>query len=163
MMKRFLLAAGTRIKRIAQAGKRKYRKLLGRSVLAEAQKSGFPEEGGEANGAGGQEELMVAVQAATGPSETKRYRTPAKPKTKLEWSLDSFTVIPEEGKSRFHDYAIPLPVMRAVAEQGFQYCTAIQAKALEDVLAGHDLVGKANTGTAPFAFLHTNNQKGENR
>lgn len=153
MMKRFLLAAGTRIKRIAQAGKRKYRKLLGRSVSIEEQKPALDEGGGKVIVADGQGASMATSQADAEPGETKKYRAPARPKAKLEWSLDSFPVIPEEGKSRFHDYEIPLPVMRAIAEQGFQYCTAIQAKALADVLAGHDLVGKANTGTGKTAVF----------
>ncbi len=153
MMKTFLLAAGTRIKRIAQAGKRKYRKLLGRSGATEIQKPGFPEEENEAKAIARQGESSAVAEAVAGSGETKKYRAPVRPKDKPEWSLDSFPVIPEEGKSRFHDYEIPLPVMRAVAEQGFQYCTAIQAKALEDVLAGHDLVGKANTGTGKTAVF----------
>jgi ATP-dependent RNA helicase RhlB len=153
MMKRFLLAAGTRIKRIAQAGKRKYRKLLGRSVSTGELKPDFSEGEGEASAVALQGQAMAAVQAAAGPGEAKKYRTPAKQKAKPEWSLDSFPVIPEEGKSRFHDYQIPLPIMRAIAEQKFQYCTAIQEKALEDVLAGQDLVGKANTGTGKTAVF----------
>jgi len=43
--------------------------------------------------------------------------------------------------------------MRAINDQGFQYCTAIQEKALEDVLAGKDLIGKANTGTGKSAVF----------
>ncbi len=58
-----------------------------------------------------------------------------------------------EGKSRFHDYEIPLKVMRAVADLNFEYCTPIQEKALPDVLAGNDLVGKANTGTGKTAVF----------
>ncbi len=153
MMKRFLLAAGTRIKRIAQAGKRKYRTLLGHSVSTEVQKPAVPEDGGAARRGGGQAGSQDVGQAVSGPSETKKYRAPGKPKSKPEWNLDSFPVTPEEGKYRFHDFQIPLQVMQAVAEQGFQYCTAIQAKALEDVLAGHDLVGKANTGTGKTAVF----------
>ena len=153
MMKRFLLAAGTRIKRIAQAGKRNYRKLLGRSVVAEVQKPSVPEDGGAARRVGGQAGSQDTIQGASGPSETKKYRAPAKPKSRPEWNLDSFPVTPVEGKSRFHDFEIPLQLMQAVAEQGFEYCTAIQAKALEDVLAGHDLVGKANTGTGKTAVF----------
>ena len=153
-MKRFLLAAGKKIKRIAQAGKRRYGALLGRS-------SGVEEDG---TGTAGNHETLTAPAAATsaiakGQSTRSRtgregkYRAPAKVKAKPEWTIDSFQVIPEEGKSRFHDYEIPLPVMRAIADQNFQYCTAIQEKALADVLAGNDLVGKANTGTGKTAVF----------
>jgi ATP-dependent RNA helicase RhlB len=153
MMKKFFLAAGTKIKRIAQAGKRKYARILGRSVIAVDRKLDLGEGRFDTTDDGGRGESNPLAQVATGSAEVKKYRAPAKPKVKLEWSLESFQVIPEEGKSRFHDYAIPIEVMRAVAEQGFQYCTAIQAKALADVLAGHDLVGKANTGTGKTAVF----------
>jgi ATP-dependent RNA helicase RhlB len=152
MMKRFLLAAGTKIKRIAQAGKRKYGRLLGRSGPAgeahphvKSDKDGAALEGPGATAA--------LDQGGGAPREAKKYRAPAKVKAKAEWTLDGFPVTPVEGKSRFHDYAIPLQVMRAIAEHGFQYCTAIQEKALADVLAGQDLVGKANTGTGKTAVF----------
>ncbi len=153
MMKRFFLAAGARIKRIAQAGKRRYRKLLGRSVAADKETQGPLEQAGKEYVATSRDGAQEASEAASGPGFKRKYRAPTKPKDKLQWSLDSFLVTPEEGKSRFHDYVIPLPIMRAIAEQGFKYCTTIQAKALEDVLAGHDLVGKANTGTGKTAVF----------
>ncbi len=43
--------------------------------------------------------------------------------------------------------------MRAIADQKFQYCTPIQEKSLAEVLAGKDLVGKANTGTGKTAVF----------
>ncbi|MDK9707113.1 MAG: DEAD/DEAH box helicase [Desulforhopalus sp.] len=153
MMKKFFLAAGSKLKRIAQAGKRKCGKLLGRSASAGDGKVVAPVEGSEGVGTGPQKAAGAIAQEPAAAAEGRKYRAPAKPKIKEEWSLDSFPVVPEEGKSRFHDYSIPLPVMRAVAEQNFQYCTAIQAKALEDVLAGHDLIGKANTGTGKTAVF----------
>lgn len=76
-----------------------------------------------------------------------------RPKAKPAWTLDDFQVTPEAGKSRFHDYDIPLKVMRAIADQKFQYCTPIQEKALSEVMAGRDLVGKANTGTGKTAVF----------
>jgi len=84
-----------------------------------------------------------------------RYRAPRK-KKKKSWGLGNFPIEPAEGKVRFHDFNIPLGVMRAISDQGFKYCTAIQGKALESVLAGKDLIGKANTGTGKSAvFLIT--------
>lgn len=151
MMKRFFLAAGIKIKRIAQAGKRKYRKMLGRSVPDNEQIEGV-EEAKSARVTADLGKATAEVRKAAEPGE-KKYRTPRKPHVKAAWDLNSFQVAPEEGKSRFHDYQIPLSVMRAIAEQGFQYCTAIQEKALADVLAGHDLVGKANTGTGKTAVF----------
>ena len=150
MMKKILLAAGNRIKRMAQAGKRKYRKLLGRTGAVEEQP--LPPAVDQA----------VAGEQASGPSATRetagdggrKYRAPAtKSKVKRQWSLDDFPVVAVEGKSRFHDYPIPLPIMQAIADLDFRYCTPIQEKALADVLAGHDLVGKANTGTGKTAVF----------
>ncbi|HLS99014.1 MAG: ATP-dependent RNA helicase RhlB [Porticoccaceae bacterium] len=73
-----------------------------------------------------------------------------------EWSLDQFPVPPEEGKIRFHDLDLNLDVMHAIADLGFQYCSPIQARSLPFTLRGHDVVGKAQTGTGKTAaFLIT--------
>jgi ATP-dependent RNA helicase RhlB len=73
-----------------------------------------------------------------------------------DWQLDSFVVPPSEGKMRFHDLDLPEPVMRAIQEQGFEYCTPIQQGLLPDTLEGHDCIGKAQTGTGKTAaFLIT--------
>lgn len=46
--------------------------------------------------------------------------------------------------------------MHAIADLGFQYCSPIQARSLPHTLAGHDVVGKAQTGTGKTAaFLIT--------
>ena len=149
MMKKFLLAAGNRIRRIAQAGKRKYRKLLGQPVAA-------AQAPAETVAGGGREATAVvaeAVPAAVNAEVPRKHRAPAKAREKAEWSLESFQVVQAEGKSRFHDYPIPLPIMHAIADLDFRYCTPIQEKDLDDVLAGHDLVGKANTGTGKTAVF----------
>jgi len=79
----------------------------------------------------------------------RKGREPRKP----AWSLDAFQVAPREGSARFHDFELPLSVMHGIADQGFQYCTPIQEKALPAVLEGRDLVGKANTGTGKSAVF----------
>ncbi|MFC6632617.1 ATP-dependent RNA helicase RhlB [Microbulbifer taiwanensis] len=72
------------------------------------------------------------------------------------WSLDDFPVPEQEGKVRFHDLGLPLEVMHAVHDLGFQYCSPIQGRSLPHTLNGHDLVGKAQTGTGKTAaFLIT--------
>ena len=46
--------------------------------------------------------------------------------------------------------------MRGIADQGFQYCTPIQAEVLGHTLAGADAIGRAQTGTGKTAaFLIT--------
>ena len=41
--------------------------------------------------------------------------------------------------------------MRAIQEQGFSYCTPIQAAVLGNTLKGHDAIGRAQTGTGKTA------------
>ncbi len=72
------------------------------------------------------------------------------------WDPSSFLVPPVEGKVRFHDLNLPEPVMRAVFDLGFQYCTPIQAEIMPSTLAGKDASGRAQTGTGKTAaFLIT--------
>ena len=113
--------------------------------------------------------IQFAEEAAS-PAGKKRRRTrkrktpgelPGVPATSTEaafspWDPQSFQVTPEEGKSRFHDFNLAPEVMHAVADLGFQYCTPIQAQSLPQTLAGHDLIGQAQTGTGKTAaFLIT--------
>ncbi len=72
---------------------------------------------------------------------------------KTKWTLDAFQVDVKDGKKRFHDFDLPLLLMRGIADLGFKYCTSIQEKALPEVLAGHDVVGQANTGTGKSAVF----------
>jgi ATP-dependent RNA helicase RhlE len=79
-----------------------------------------------------------------------------KPDTNSNWDLSQFEVAPEEGKLRFHDLGLPLPLMRGIADLGFKYCSPIQARSLPFSLRAHDVVGKAQTGTGKTAaFLVT--------
>ncbi len=73
-----------------------------------------------------------------------------------EWSLEQFPVAEQPGKVRFHDLDIPIAIMRAIADLGFEYASPIQAQSLPFTLRGHDVVGKAQTGTGKTAaFLIT--------
>lgn len=67
------------------------------------------------------------------------------------WSLDDFNVPPQEGKTRFHDLDLSLELMHGIADLGFEYCSPIQAQSLPLTLNGHDMVGKAQTGTGKTA------------
>lgn len=83
-------------------------------------------------------------------------RTGKSHKTQESWSLDQFQVPEQEGEVRFHDLGLPLEVMHAIYDLGFQYCSPIQGRSLPHTLNGHDLVGKAQTGTGKTAaFLIT--------
>ena len=67
------------------------------------------------------------------------------------WQPGSFQVPPAEGKKRFQDFDLPSEVMHAIADQGFQYCTPIQALSLAQALAGQNVAGRAQTGTGKTA------------
>ncbi len=75
---------------------------------------------------------------------------------KNSWTVEEFAVEPAEGKSRFHDFDLPVELMHAVADLGFEYCSPIQAQILPHTLQGIDAIGKAQTGTGKTAaFLIT--------
>ena len=67
------------------------------------------------------------------------------------WSIESFDVPAEEGKTRFHDLPLADPLMQAIQDLGFEYCSPIQAESLPFTLAGHDVLGRAQTGTGKTA------------
>jgi ATP-dependent RNA helicase RhlB len=74
----------------------------------------------------------------------------------INWDLSKFEVEIAPGKTRFHDLNLPLSLMHAIADLGFKYCSPIQARTLPYTLRGHDIVGKAQTGTGKTAaFLAT--------
>jgi ATP-dependent RNA helicase RhlB len=154
-MKKFILSAGRKIKQLALAGQRRYGRMLGKNRPEMGEDTSAPgtatPESLPLSAAG--PPATAAAKGSRGGGKGRKTRAAEQSRSEPEWSLDQFVVEPAEGKSRFHDFGIPLPVMRAVAEQGFSYCTAIQEKTLADVLAGNDLVGKANTGTGKTAVF----------
>lgn len=88
------------------------------------------------------------------PRRRRRSRKPSGDKrqqVQQSWSPVSFKVAPVEGKKRFHDFALPDVLMHAIADQGFEYCTPIQAETIKPALEGKDIIGKAQTGTGKTA------------
>ncbi len=79
-----------------------------------------------------------------------RNRNDQSPSSK-PWDVSDFKVEPAPGKVRFHDLDLPESLMHAIADLGFEYCSPIQAEALPHSLSGHDVVGKAQTGTGKTA------------
>ncbi|MBN1362807.1 MAG: DEAD/DEAH box helicase [Sedimentisphaerales bacterium] len=57
----------------------------------------------------------------------------------------------KEGETRFHDLGLPEPIVHAIADLGFKYCTPIQAKTLAHAHAGQNIAGRAQTGTGKTA------------
>ena len=63
---------------------------------------------------------------------------------------------PESERVSFDSFDLEQPLLDAIAKLGFEYCTPIQAQSLVHTLAGHDVTGKAQTGTGKTAaFLIT--------
>ena len=67
------------------------------------------------------------------------------------WDASQFKVPPLEGKTRFHDFGFPNPLLHAISDLGFEYCTPIQAEILPSTLSGKDASGRAQTGTGKTA------------
>ncbi len=158
MMKKFIARAGERIKKFARAG-----------ILGKKRNRDQDEAVPARSAAGTADDAVNVAEVAAGVVETgnkvveekadlrqkEKSGGQKKPprKRKPRWTLDKFEVSPREGLSRFHDFNLPLSVMHGIADQEFEYCTPIQAQALAGVLAGNDLVGKANTGTGKSAVF----------
>lgn len=95
-------------------------------------------------------------KAAPRKGREKHSRAPREQALAKPWSLEQFDVPPSKGKLRFHDLNLSLPVMHAIHDIGFQYCSPIQAHSLPHSLCGNDVLGKAQTGTGKTAaFLLT--------
>jgi ATP-dependent RNA helicase DeaD len=52
---------------------------------------------------------------------------------------------------RFDDLALAHPILRAIKEVGYETPSPIQAESIPPLLAGHDLLGQAQTGTGKTA------------
>lgn len=156
MLKEFIARTGQRLQKLARSGvlgRNKKKKPVEanekkeiREPAASTVKVSSAEEG---RGNKLQDDQGDAGAGAAGAEKKKRPPRKRKPR----WTLDKFEVPPREGLARFHDFDLPLSVMHGIADQQFEYCTPIQAKALPLVLAGKDLIGKANTGTGKSAVF----------
>ena len=61
-----------------------------------------------------------------------------------------------EQQLSFDHFELEKPLREAIDQLGFEFCTPIQAQSLVHTLAGHDVTGKAQTGTGKTAaFLIT--------
>jgi ATP-dependent RNA helicase RhlB len=72
------------------------------------------------------------------------------------WDPSVFKVSVIDGKTRFHDFHLPIEIMHAVYDLKFRYCTPVQAETLAKSLSGDDVRAQAQTGTGKTAaFLIT--------
>ena len=67
------------------------------------------------------------------------------------WDVSQFKVPPREDRTRFQDFNLPDPLLHAIQDLGFEYCTPIQAEILPSCLSGKDASGRAQTGTGKTA------------
>ncbi|MFW6152680.1 MAG: DEAD/DEAH box helicase [Verrucomicrobiota bacterium] len=72
-------------------------------------------------------------------------------KKRKRWSPSDFQVESKEGEMRFHDFDLPEPLMHAISDLGFKYCTPIQARVLAHLGEGRNIAGRAQTGTGKTA------------
>jgi len=71
-------------------------------------------------------------------------------------SIPAAVASDSEEKVKFQDFDLPKELLKAVDDLGFEFCTPIQAQSLKVTLEGHDVTGKAQTGTGKTAaFLST--------
>ncbi len=117
--------------------------LLNHVSATEASDTAHPDpmdHGTPADSAGGAPETVAspdAVPAETAVAAADVIEIPA-------------TVEPEL-LPRFVDLGLSEPILRAIAEKGYEYPTPIQAQAIPAVLAGRDVMGVAQTGTGKTA------------
>lgn len=83
-------------------------------------------------------------------------KKPPSARSRPSWQLSQFVVPEKEGECRFHDLALPIPLMHAISDLGFKYCTPIQGEILPEALSGSDVTGKAQTGTGKTAAFLIN-------
>jgi superfamily II DNA/RNA helicase len=57
----------------------------------------------------------------------------------------------QDARVRFEDFKLSPDILRALAEQGYEYPTPIQEKAIPIVMEGRDVMGAAQTGTGKTA------------
>lgn len=108
-----------------------------------------------------QPSTQPAAQPTTQPS-TQQATTPSAPDSEqpvVQTKEAEITQEPEaqkeapkeEPKIAFSSLDIDPRVQQAITAQGFTHCSPIQAKSLPITLQGHDLIGKAQTGTGKTA------------
>jgi len=103
-----------------------------------------------ATATGGGDAVAVEAQASSG-AVSREVPQPTVAQRAASWSLADFEVPAVEGKTRFHDVGLPDEILHAVADLGFEYCTPVQARVLTEVSQGHNVAGKAQTGTGKTA------------
>lgn len=97
-----------------------------------------------------------AIKTQTAAQPTQQHQSKSKPRRSKVKAQKLPEVPVVDGKTRFQDLNLHPLLQQAIHQQGFQYCTPIQAQTLPHTLKGLDMIGKAQTGTGKTAaFLIT--------
>jgi ATP-dependent RNA helicase RhlB len=117
-----------------------------------------PEEFAVEEGSGNTEQAEPCENAAAAAAEVSDdasvQETPNETGTESE-SIDEPAAQTHE-PVRFQELALPDPLVAAVEELGFEFCTPIQGRSLPFSLSDYDVTGQAQTGTGKTAaFLIT--------
>ncbi len=95
-------------------------------------------------------------QGAGAPARAPEARGSRPPRSAEPWDPSQVQVEPCEGKTRFQDVDLPVELLHAVHDLGFEYCTPIQAGVLAHLADRRHVTGRAQTGTGKTAaFLLT--------
>jgi len=105
--------------------------------------------GGHKDGGKAQKNAAKSQHSKAHPRSSHDSRP--KGKAAAPWDISQFDVPVVPDKTRFHDLDLPDTLMHGIADLGFEYCSPIQAQSLPHALNGHDVVGKAQTGTGKTA------------
>ncbi|CAK8723692.1 ATP-dependent RNA helicase RhlB [Candidatus Electronema halotolerans] len=136
MIKALLARTGKKLRQLVRGKKKRQPETVGKQEEKLLRKTAQP----------------VARPQQVPAERQERRRRPDRP-TKPKWTLEQFPVDPVAGKSRFHDFSLPLALMHAIADLDFKYCSPIQEQALPSALEGKDLIARAGTGTGKSAVF----------
>lgn len=103
-----------------------------------------------------QSDIVEKDQEPVQAQESKEERKQEGEKETSKEDTQPSKTINKEKLPRFTEFDLPPPLLEAFAELGFEFCTPIQAQSLKVTMHGHDVTGKAQTGTGKTAaFLAT--------
>lgn len=131
----------------------KYHLIIGRMILLKTLKKLFSKKNTSQVNVENLPEPVVSPEKTPHKKNKPIPKHSKKPAQSINanWSVSNFDVMPLEGKTRFHDFSLSQPLMHAIYDLGFKYCTPIQAGVLEHTLKGLDCIGQAQTGTGKTA------------
>jgi ATP-dependent RNA helicase RhlB len=124
--------------------------------VGQPEEAGDPERKKRRRSRGGRGRKRTDAGHAEALPDSQVAQTPVavdspKPEVLPPWSLSDYVVEPKEGKTRFLDVDLPETILHGLSDIGFQYCTPVQARVLTEVSQGHNVAGKAQTGTGKTA------------